>query len=113
PVATDTVFRNTDGTGAETTSYSYTWVSGTAGQQSATVTMPIVTAAENGPATADVVTTFFDNYGRAIWHKDADGYLTYLAYDQATGAVIKTIDDVDTTRTGDFTNLPTGWVTPT
>jgi YD repeat-containing protein len=30
----------------------------------------------------------------------------------ATGAVTKTIDDVDTTRTTDFTNLPTGWTTP-
>src|SRR5207302_8895905 len=29
PVATVSVYRNTDGTGAETTSYAYTWYSGT------------------------------------------------------------------------------------
>ena len=33
PVATSTAYRNADGTGAETTSYAYTWVSGTNEQQ--------------------------------------------------------------------------------
>jgi RHS repeat-associated protein len=112
PVATSTVYRNTDGTGAETTSNSYTWFSGTTQAQSMTVSEPVVSASQNGPGTADIETTFFDVYGRPIWTKDADGFITYTAYDQATGAVVKTITDVDTTRTSDFTGLPSGWSTP-
>jgi RHS repeat-associated protein len=112
PTATQTVYRNTDGTGAETTSYAYTWFASTTQPQSVAVTKPVISATQNGPASADVETTFNDVFGRPIWFKDADGYLTYTAYDQATGAVVKTITDVDTTRTSDFTNLPTGWTTP-
>ncbi len=111
PVATQTVYRNTDGTGAETTSYAYTWF-GNDQVQSETVTLPVVTAAENGPGVADTSTTYFDSSGRPIWQKDGDGFLTYTAYDDATGAITKTISDVDTTRTGDFQNLPSGWSTP-
>ena len=74
--------------------------------QSVTVTLPVISAAQNGPGTADVTTTFFDTYGRPIWSKDADGFLNYTAYDLATGAVVKTIADVNTADTGDFSDLP-------
>jgi hypothetical protein len=57
PTASDTVYRNSDGTGAETTSYSYTWYAGTAQMQSETDTAPVIAAAQNGPGTADVTTT--------------------------------------------------------
>jgi YD repeat-containing protein len=43
---------------------------------------------------------------------DADGTIDYTAYDTATGAVVKTITDVNTQDTGDFTGLPAGWTTP-
>ena len=43
-VASDTVYRNTNGTGGETTSASYTWVSGTARLQSETDSAPVVSA---------------------------------------------------------------------
>jgi len=112
PTANTTGYRNTDGTGAETSSYGYTWFANSLQMQSVTVTKPVISSSQNGPGTADTETTFFDSYGRPIWNKDADGFLTYVAYDQATGAVIKTIDDVDTTKTSDFTNLPSGWATP-
>jgi hypothetical protein len=39
--------------------------------------------------------------------------LTYPEYDAATSAPVKTIVDVDTTQTGNFTGLPSGWSTPT
>jgi hypothetical protein len=113
PVATDTVNRNTDGTGAQTTSFSYTWYSGTAQIQSETDTLPVISAAQNGPAVADVTTTFFDQFGNATWFKDGDGFITYDAYDAATGALVTNIDDVDTTKTSEFQNLPSGWSTPT
>ena len=41
PVATDTVYRNSDGTGAETTSFAYTWAAGTAHMLSETDTAPV------------------------------------------------------------------------
>jgi hypothetical protein len=112
PVANSTVYRNTDGTGGETTSYAYTWFSSSTRVQSMQVTYPTVTTVENGPNSADVVTVFFDGYGRPIWTKDADGFINYTEYDQATGAVDKTIVDVNTSNTSDFSNLPSGWTTP-
>jgi RHS repeat-associated protein len=112
PLASDTVYRNTDGTGAETTSYAYTYFSGTTQVQSVTVSLPVISAGENGPGTADTQTTFFDSYERPIWVMNADGFISYTQYDPATGAVVKSISDVDTTQAGEFQNLPAGWSTP-
>jgi RHS repeat-associated protein len=112
PVATQTAYRNADGSGAQTTSHAYTWFAGSVAEQSEAVTYPTVTAAQNGPGAADVETTYFDFNGRPVWQRDGDGFIHSTAYDPATGAVVKTITDVDTTRTGDFSNLPAGWVTP-
>jgi RHS repeat-associated protein len=111
-LASQTVYRNPDGTGAETTNYSYTWFSGTVQIQSETVSRPVIAAGQNGPGVADTDTTYFDVYGRPIWHKDGDGLLTYTAYDQATGASVTSITDVNTNDTGEFQNLPSGWATP-
>jgi hypothetical protein len=147
PVATETRYRNDDGTGAQTTSYSYTWHSGTVQMASLTVTKPVVSSQQNGPGTADVEITVFDSAGRTTWYKNAGGFfwrpagnnlpvpasggckspgespgvrgrlfpagrLTYTAYDETSGAVVKTIVDVDTTQTSDFSDLPSGWSTP-
>ncbi|MFO0929434.1 MAG: hypothetical protein U0736_20795 [Gemmataceae bacterium] len=51
PVATETVFRNADGTGAQTTTYMYTWFPDSGQIRSQTVTRPAVSAAQNGPGT--------------------------------------------------------------
>jgi RHS repeat-associated protein len=111
--ATDTLFSDpSDPQSGRTTLYAYTWYAGTLQEQSEAVTVPTVTADQNGPDAAATTTTFFDLYGRPTWTQDAAGTLSYTAYDVATGAVIKTITDVDTTRTADFTNLPSGWATP-
>jgi hypothetical protein len=77
---------NGDGSGAQTTSYAYTFFPNTVQVQSVAVTLPVISAAQNGPGSADVETTYFDASGRPIWHKDGDGFLTYTAYDPATGA---------------------------
>jgi RHS repeat-associated protein len=120
PVATMTTYGGTYGTDPRTTSYSYTWYSGTVQMQSETVTQPPIVAAQNGPASstsdtanADTTTQYFDAYGRVIWSRDGGGFLTYTQYDNATGAVIKQIDDVNTADTSDFSSLPSGWTTPT
>ena len=80
--------------------------------QSETESDPVITAAQNGPGTANVTTTVFNTFGEPIWTKDADGYLTYTAYDTGTGAVVETITDVNTCDTSDFSGLPSGWTTP-
>ena len=116
PVATSSVYRNPTANlndpSKEQTTYTYSWFAASTQMQSMTVSKPVVAAGQNGPGTADVETTVDDSYGREMWHKDADGFLTYTAYDPATSAVVKTIQDVDTTKTGDFTGLPAGWSTP-
>src|SRR5262249_7255699 len=112
PLATHTVYRNTGGTGAETMTATYTWFTGTAQMQSETDTAPVISAAENGPGTADVTTTYFDTNGNVVWTKDADGYIQYNAFDAVTGAQLTHIDDVNTADSGEFTNLPSGWTTP-
>lgn len=112
PVATDTVYRNTNGTGEETTSYTYSWFSGTTQEQSVTRYSPGISTEQNGSGTVSVTTVVFDGYGRPIWTKNAGGYLNYLAYDQASGAVVTQIIDVNTALTSQFTGLPSGWSTP-
>jgi hypothetical protein len=90
PVATETVYRNTDGTGGETTSSAYTWYSSSTQMQSMTLTKPVISAAQNGPGVADVESTNYDIYGRVTQTTDADGYVSTTQYDQATGAVTQT-----------------------
>ena len=107
-MATYTEYRNDDGSGAEVTGFAYTWFSGTTAMQSMTATAPTILAAQNGPDSPDVTTTIYNTYGQAIWTRDGDGFLDYTAYDIATGAVIETIADVDTSTI----TAPDGWVTP-
>jgi RHS repeat-associated protein len=93
PTATDTVYRKTDGTGAETTSYAYTWYDNSTRMQSMTVSRPVISADQNGPGTADVTMYMYDSYGREVSMTDPDGFVTTTAYDQGTGAVIQTVRD--------------------
>ena len=81
--------------------------------QSVTTTLPTVTTAQDGPNSADTSTDVYDINGNLIWSKDGDGYINYYAYDLATGALIKSIVDVNTSDTSDFdsSSLPTGWST--
>ncbi|HEV3440511.1 MAG TPA: hypothetical protein VG122_24365 [Gemmata sp.] len=113
PVASTTVYQSTGGSGAETTPYSYTFFSGTTQIQSVTTTLPTITTAQNGSNSANTTTTYYNQYQQAIWTKDANGYLTYTTYDPATGAVTEQIQDVNTSDTSEFSNLPSGWTTPT
>jgi RHS repeat-associated protein len=118
-LASDTGYGNTDGTDARTYRYSYTFYGGTNQMQSETTIAPPITSAQNGPATsngdtadADTTSQYFDPEGRRTWTRDGGGFLTYTAYDDLSGGVTKFINDVNTADTGDFTNLPAGWTTP-
>jgi RHS repeat-associated protein len=97
PVAASTTYGNADGSDARTTTYAYTMYSGTVQPKLETVTSPGISTGQNGPGTGspDTNSSFNDIYGRTIWTKDGDGHVNYTGYDQATGAVIKTITDVD------------------
>ena len=114
PLASSTTYPNTTTAGAQTTSYAYTFTAGTTQIVSQKTTLPTVTTLQNGPGTADVVDQVFDAVGREIWSRDADGFLRHTQYDAQTGAVVKTIIDVNTSRTADFPaqSLPAGWATP-
>ncbi len=138
PVATDTVYGLDHGTAMDysdrnprTTNYSYTWYTSggttTAQMLSMTVNPPVVTApsmndpGQNGPGVADADQTFYDSYGRPIWHRNSinlmgntplDGYIDYTAYDPATGAMTKTIQDVDYSKLNTAEQMSfamTGW----
>ena len=111
--ADDTQYRNTNGTGGETTSFAYTWFTDTVAVESIITSLPIVSTSQNGSGDANAGTVFRDKYGRTIWSMDADGYLTYTEYDELTGAVSKSISDVNTDNTADFSDLPSGWESPT
>ena len=111
-LASSTVYRNDNGTGGQTTSNAYTYVSGTNQIASTVATLPIVTTAQNGSNAATTTTTVSDAFGRPVWTKDQAGVISYAQYDTLTGAAVKTITDVDTTQTGTFANLPSGWTTP-
>jgi YD repeat-containing protein len=100
PVASSSVYRNTttnlNDSSAETTTYSYTWYTGTVQMQSASLNRPVISAAENGPGVADSETRSYDVYGRVTQLTDADGYVHTIQYDQATGAVTQTVVDSGT-----------------
>jgi RHS repeat-associated protein len=108
PVAESTRFRHDDGTGAITTSFAYTWFSGTAQIEQRTTTLPVVPSGQNGPGTTDTITEIFDEENNLIWQRDARGFITLRAYDLSTGALVQQIRDVD----GAKETLPSGWYTP-
>ncbi len=111
-LADQTTWANEDGTGAQTIRYSYSWYDNSNRVRTQTAILPAVDAAHNGSGQADTLVRVFDAYGRLTWTKDADGYIDYRAYDPLSGAVVKTITDVDTSQSGNFSDLPEGWATP-
>jgi YD repeat-containing protein len=113
PLASSTVYRNDNGTGAETTKYCYSFYSGTAQVKTYTISDPIIGASQNGPGTADREIGVADQYNRLIWVKDRGGFLNQFQYDDATGAMTSQTLDVNTSLTGTYTGLPSGWSTPT
>jgi len=105
PTANSTRYRNTDGTGAETTSNSYTFFTGTNQIQSIAISLPVISSSQNGPGSADVVTVFNDTYGRPIWSKDGDGFINYTPILNAPSGAGETPPRPISMRT----NLPSSW----
>ncbi|HEX7900564.1 MAG TPA: RHS repeat-associated core domain-containing protein [Planctomycetota bacterium] len=114
PIANRARYRNTDGTGGQTTSFAYTWFVPPSSSESnkieaKTTTYPIVTTAQNGSNSATSDIQYFDKWSRPTWFKDADGFLQVSRYDRGTGALTQRIRDVQTSSVSDE---PSGWVTP-
>jgi len=109
PKSAETVYRNDDGTGAITTSFDYTWHSGTQQIAQMTTTLPMVPTNQNGSGVAATRREYFDEFGNRTWVMDERGYITRLKFDIPTGAITQRIDDVDTSIE---TDAPSGWITP-
>jgi len=109
PKSAETVYRNDDGSGAITTSFDYTWHSGTQQIAQMTTTLPVVPTNQNGSGVAATRRDYFDEFGNRTWGMDERGYVTRLKYDIPTGALTQRINDVDTSIE---TDAPSGWVTP-
>ncbi|MCO6458897.1 MAG: hypothetical protein J5I93_26615 [Pirellulaceae bacterium] len=109
PVSKETVYRNSDGTGAIDTTYSYSWYTGTVQMEERVTSLPAIPTAQHGSGSADTRTERFDLYGNLTWLKNERGFLTRHTYDIPTGVRTETIEDVDTAQVSDE---PTGWTTP-
>src|SRR5690606_36359899 len=84
-LASRTVFReeNTTGTGGETTTFDYTFHSGTLEIETLETTYPVVGSSENGPGgTALTRGRTFNTSGQLVWARDENGSITYLEYDE-------------------------------
>ena len=117
PLESQTVFRNDDGTGDETTSYAYPLWDNL--QPLLIVTsLPEVTADQNGPGTAATQVSQLDEFGRQVVFTDANDHTTDTQYDDRTGTVLQTVVDAGglnlTTRVQslDFLGRPTAVIDP-
>jgi RHS repeat-associated protein len=93
PLAGDKVYSNTDGTGLESTNYTYTFFTNSTQPSEVDVTSPNIPTAQNGPGVRDVNSSFFDTLGRVTGTTDADGFKTSTTYDDGTSAVTQSIKD--------------------
>lgn len=72
-------------------------------------TPPVIDATQHGTDQPEPSTQIFDVQGRVTWQRNARGYISFSVYDQATGALIQSIQDVDTSLAS---GVPFGWATP-
>ncbi len=107
--AQTTTYRNSNGTGARVTAYTYTWQGSSNRPLSRTVTYPMVPTSQNGYGVSVSETEVYDLFGNVRWRRDGGGYLHYSERDLATGSVSKSITAVATLSSSDFTGLPEGW----
>src|SRR5690606_14563961 len=99
-LASRTVFReeNTTGTGGETTTFDYTFHSGTLEIETLETTYPVVGSSENGPGgTALTRGRTFNTSGQLVWARDENGSITYREYDEKLGLLVREIVDLKTT----------------
>ena len=96
PVAKSTVYRDDAGTEPITTSFAFTWPSGSNQPSQIITTYPTVTTAQNGSNSATSRTEIFDNFGNRIWELDPREFINYQACDTSLGVVTRSIRDFNT-----------------
>ncbi|MEZ6099347.1 MAG: hypothetical protein R3E01_10270 [Pirellulaceae bacterium] len=113
PVGEEKIYRSdaSGGSDSVSTTYAYTFHSGTHQVSQVTTTLPAVPTAENGANSTDSIVDVFDTSGHRTWHMCGGGCIDYYEYDDVLGGLVKQIKDVDTTQTSDFSNKPSGWTT--
>ena len=90
--------------------------------ESETTALPAVPTAEGGTGSSPTSTDVYNSLGQLVWSQDANGSISYTAYDPATGAVNEQIQDVNFGSTYNVGNtqfdndlglLPESWGLPT
>ena len=94
---------------ASKTNYARTWYTDSFQVKQITTTLPIVSVADHGTGLEEKTDQIFDLNGFNTWSRDARGIITRQFFDEATGAVIRIIEDADPAQ---LENPPTGWVAP-
>jgi hypothetical protein len=124
--SSSTQYQNAGGSGAETTTYSYTFFPDNeatgAAIETETTALPAVPTADGGTGSSPTSTDVYNSLGQLVWSQDANGSISYTAYDPATGAVNEQIQDVNfgasynvgnTQFDNDLGLLPESWGLPT
>ena len=99
------------GSDPATTSYAYTWPTGSFYPEQKTVTLPVISTGQNGTGQTYTVVDRYDIFGNRVWIKDEIGVLVYQIWDVVTGALLRRIEDVDTSEMNPSA-VPDGWITP-
>jgi len=93
PLAARTKYRNSDGTGSQTTSFSYTWQGTTTQISQKTTAFPAVPTNQNGSGTGTSTLVQLDAFGRPISFQDEEGFTQTTTYDTLTAAETQRVMD--------------------
>jgi RHS repeat-associated protein len=92
------------------TSYTYQfWDSEDRQVKKKSTSLPAISGAQNGSATATVLEEYFDTFGRLRWTQSGEGYIQYFSYNPVTGGLAYSADDISpTTSATDVTSGSAG-----
>lgn len=77
----------------QTTSFAYTYQSGTVQMKTHETTLPVVGTGQNGSGTADVRRELFDTFGNRTAAQDERGFIDTYAFDTAAGFMTQRVQD--------------------
>ena len=75
-------------------------------------TLSAVTDEGSGVGSADTLGIVFDIHARPVFEKTSRNFLNYFHYDEMTGALVESIEDLDTSWSG-LSSLPNASLRPT
>jgi RHS repeat-associated protein len=95
PLARSETFTGEKQVGRLVTSYAYSWKPDSSHIASLIKTMPVVSTTENGTGTSYTEEMRFDDAGRPVWFRDAEGYVHYTQYDPISGSITLEVKDAN------------------